>query len=153
MSSSTMSRKDRMTTALMRRVGAVHRAVFRRSAGRVGKRWFGGAVLLLTVRGRKSGRPFTVPLMYVHDGDDLVVAASNGGVDRDPQWWLNLRARPHAEIEIAGATLAVSASQVDGPERDALWTRLSAAYGGFEGYQAGVWRQIAVVRLRPVGRR
>lgn len=149
MTTSTLSRKDRMTTAVMRRVGAMHRTVLRHTGGRVGRRWFGGEVLLLTVRGRRSSRTFTVPLMFIRDGDDFIVAASNGGVDREPQWWLNLQHAPHAEIEIAGAMLHVTASQVDDAQRAALWARLCQAYRGFAGYQAGVQRQIAVVRLRP----
>lgn len=149
MTYSTLSRKDRMTTVVMRRVGATHRSLLRLSAGRVGRRWFGGEVLLLTVRGRHSGRTFTVPLMFVRDGNDLIVAASNGGVDREPQWWLNLRHSPHAAVEIGGETLNVAASEVDDTERAALWARLCQAYRGFTGYQSGVHRQIAVIRLHP----
>lgn len=149
MTASTLSLKDRTMTVVMRSVAATHRTLLRASAGRVGRRWFGGEVLLLTVRGRRSGRTFTVPLMFVRDGEDLVVAASNGGVDREPQWWLNLQHSPHAEVEIADKTLNVTASQVDDTQRAAMWARLCQAYRGFAGYQAGVQRQIAVVRLRP----
>ena len=59
-------------------------------------------MVLLTVRGRRSGRLFTTPLLYVRDGDDYIVAASNGGVDHEPQWWLNLKSEPPAQIEAPG---------------------------------------------------
>ena len=65
-------------------------------------RFRGGDVVLLTHRGRRSGRTFTTPLLHVRDGDDIVVTASNGGVDAEPQWWLNLQADPYGEVEVRG---------------------------------------------------
>ena len=108
----------------------------------------GADVVLLTVRGRSSGRLHTVPLMGLRDGRDLLVAASQGGVDREPQWWLNLLADPHAEVEVRRERFTVTAERVSDEERPELWARFVAAYAGFEDYQARVSRQIAVVRLR-----
>ena len=79
--------------------------------------------MLLTVRGRSSGRLHTVPLMSLPDGDDLLVVASQGGVDREPQWWLNLLVDPHAEVERRGERFAVVAEKVGDDERQALWDR------------------------------
>jgi deazaflavin-dependent oxidoreductase (nitroreductase family) len=125
--------------------------VLRATGGRVGSRWFGGSdVVLLTVRGRTSGKSFTVPLMSLPDGDDLLVVASQGGVDREPQWWLNLLADPNAQAQVRGKRFAVRAEKVADPERQELWERFVTAYAGFEDYQAKVTRQIAVVRLRRV---
>lgn len=144
-----LSREDRRRVQIMRVIGAVHRSLLRRSGGRIGARWFGGsAVVLLTVTGRRSGRPHTVRLMCLPDGDDLLVVASQGGVDREPQWWLNLLADPHATAEVGGDRFPVTASRVGDAERPALWARFVDAYAGFEDYQAGVRRQLAVVRLR-----
>ena len=141
--------KDRRLVGVMRWMGRIHRAVLRLTRGRVGAGWFGGSdVVLLTVRGRTSGRLFTVPLMGLRDGDDLLVAASQGGVDREPQWWLNLLADPHAEVEVRRERFTVTAERVSDEERPELWARFVAAYAGFEDYQARVRRQIAVVRLR-----
>jgi deazaflavin-dependent oxidoreductase (nitroreductase family) len=117
----------------------------------MGSRWFGGSdVVLLTVRGRTSGKSFTVPLMSLPDGDDLLVVASQGGVDREPQWWLNLLADPNAQAQVRGKRFAVRAEKVADTERQELWERFVTAYAGFEDYQAKVTRQIAVVRLRRV---
>ena len=77
-------------------VTAIHVFLYRRSAGRIGRRFRGADILLLTVAGRKSGRRRTTSLMYRVDSDDLIVAASNGGMDWAPSWWLNLRANPLA---------------------------------------------------------
>jgi deazaflavin-dependent oxidoreductase (nitroreductase family) len=146
---STLTAKDRRLVRTMRAVGRIHRAVLRVSGGRIGARWFGGSdVVQLTVRGRVSGRSFTVPLMSLPDGDDLLVVASQGGVDREPQWWLNLQADPRAEVRWRRQRFAVVAARVGDDERPQLWDRFVATYAGFDDYQAKVSRQIAVVRLR-----
>lgn len=108
-------------------------------------------MLLLSVVGRRSGRTFTVPLLHIRDGADYVVAASNGGIDREPQWWLNLQECPGATVEVDGRGVPVVAEQVHGADRDALWARLVAGLSSYADYQAGVRREIAVVRLRPRG--
>ena len=144
-----LTAKDRRTVRIMRVVGRVHRAVLRVTGGRVGARWFGGSdVVQLTVRGRVSGRSFTVPLMSLPDGDDLLVVASQGGVDREPQWWLNLLADPRGEVVWRRRRFGVVAEQVGDDERQQLWDRFVATYAGFDDYQARVSRRIAVVRLR-----
>ncbi|HEX2577551.1 MAG TPA: nitroreductase/quinone reductase family protein [Aquihabitans sp.] len=149
---STLSKLDRRRIRLMRVIGTTHTWLLRRTAGRVGSRWLGGSeVVMLTVRGRRSGTPHSVPLMCLHDGDDLLVAASQGGVDREPQWWLNLQADPRAEATLRGERFAVTAERVGDDERPQLWARFVATWPGFEGYQAQVRRQIAVVRLGRTG--
>ena len=66
-----------------------------------------GRVLLLTTIGRRSGEKRTLPLIYVNDGDALVVIASNGGRPRHPTWFLNLQAHPEAEVRIGPETRRV----------------------------------------------
>jgi deazaflavin-dependent oxidoreductase (nitroreductase family) len=73
--------------------------VYRRRGGKIAGRLFGAPLLLLTTTGRRSGKPWTVPLMYQTDSDRWVIMASNGGSDRHPAWWLNLRAHPEATIQ------------------------------------------------------
>ncbi|MEV8515072.1 nitroreductase/quinone reductase family protein [Dactylosporangium sp. NPDC051484] len=143
------TRRDRLLTWMSRNATRIHIALFRRSNGRFGHRFRGGDVLLLTARGRRSGQLFTVPMLYLRDGTDYIVAASNGGIDREPQWWLNLLADPNAVVETRGERVRVTASEVQGEQRSALWARLVASLDAYEGYQAKVRRRIAVVRLRP----
>ncbi|SFT35888.1 protein of unknown function [Geodermatophilus amargosae] len=89
-----LSRADRAATVLFRRVAALHTALLRRTGGRVGNRFRGGDVVLVTCRGWRSGQPRTTPLLHVRDGADLVVAASDGGIDADrPRLWAALMAR------------------------------------------------------------
>ncbi|SNS92159.1 deazaflavin-dependent oxidoreductase, nitroreductase family [Geodermatophilus saharensis] len=141
--------RDRLLTTTQRHAARVHTALLRRSGGRLGNRFRGGDVVLLTHRGRRSGRTLTTPLLHVRDGEDLVVAASNGGVDAEPQWWLNLQADPHGEVEVRGRRWPVVATQVDEADRGRLWRALMDRCPTYDDYQARVSRRIALVRLSP----
>jgi deazaflavin-dependent oxidoreductase (nitroreductase family) len=110
---------------------------------------FGVPLLLLTTTGRRSGRPWTVPLMYQPDGDGWVLVASNGGSDRHPSWWLNLRSTPDASIQIGRTVHRVSAAEVTDEERDRLWRLMAGVYPGYEGYTKKTTRTLPVVRLQP----
>jgi deazaflavin-dependent oxidoreductase (nitroreductase family) len=89
----------------------------RRSRGRLGNRFRGGQVLLLNHRGRRSGASYTTPVAYARDGEDYVVAASNGGIDLERQWWLNLQAEPRSTVEVRGRRIEVVAHLVDEADR------------------------------------
>lgn len=131
----------------VRILSGLHVALYRRTGGRA--QTPGYPTLLLTVTGRRTGTPRTVPLVYVEDGEDLVVAAAYAGSDTDPQWWLNLRDHPAAVVEIGGHRQAVSAEPAEDAERERLWSRLVAMYPPFDQYQGRTSRQIPVIRLRP----
>ena len=148
------SRMRRSVIRLYTRVVCtIHDLLYRRSAGRVGGRFQGADVLLLTVTGRKTGRRRTTPLMYRLDGDDLIVAASNGGMGWTPSWWLNLRANPFAEVQHGGEHRHVRAAQADPAERARLWPLMNQTWSGFDGFQRRSARQIPLVNLRPIDAR
>jgi F420H(2)-dependent quinone reductase len=107
----------------------LHVALYRRSGGRAQAP--GHPTLLLTVTGRRTGQPRTVPLVYVEDGEDLIVAAAYAGSDRDPAWRRNLRHDPAAVAEISRRRIPVRAEPVSTAERDVLWRRLVAMYPPF----------------------
>ena len=146
----TLSRADQLATRVSKYAAAAHTALLRRTGGRLGNRFRGGDVVLVTHRGRRSGRTFTTPLLHVQDGPDLVVAASNGGIDCEPQWWLNLQADPHGEVEVRGRRWPVTATEVADEDRAALWQALMAKCPTYDDYQSKVSRRIALVRLSPV---
>jgi deazaflavin-dependent oxidoreductase (nitroreductase family) len=108
--------------------------------------------LLLTTTGRKSGKTRTTPLLYLRDGADIAVVASNGGSDSAPAWWLNLRATPAAHIELGRHKIPVTARKASQEERDRLWPAFTAGYNGYEKYITRTSREIPVVILEPSAR-
>ena len=123
--------------------------VYRVSGGRVGWRIGQAPVLLLTVRGRKSGTPHTVPLLYLQNGSDYAVVASKGGWPKDPIWYLNLQANPDVTVEVKRQKFAMAARTASDEERDRLWPRLVAMYPDYANYQSWTDRKIPVVVLHP----
>lgn len=136
-------------SGLWKVISAVHTRVYRATRGLIGHRAAGLASLLLTTTGRRSGAARTVALTYVPDGDDFVVVASNGGADRHPAWWLNLRQSPRATVQVGATVLPVTAHAADAAERARLWPKLTAANPFYARYELLTTRAIPVVILRP----
>jgi len=105
--------------------------VYRRTRGRVGGSAKGLPVLLLTVPGRKTGKPHTVPVAYFEHGTGYLVAASAGGGKANPQWIHNLGAAGKAHVSVYGDDHDVEARIVDSPERDELWREVVLAKAPF----------------------
>jgi deazaflavin-dependent oxidoreductase (nitroreductase family) len=123
--------------------------VFRMTGGALGSRFGRAQVLLLTTTGRKSGRPRTTPLIYIEDGPNIAVVASNGGDDRDPLWWRNLQADPRATVRTKRETHRVRAAQATAEKQARLWPLLTRAYPNFDVYTTRTAREIPVVVLSP----
>ena len=130
-------------------LSGIHAAVYRATRGGVGTRLVGNDMLLLTTTGRRSGTERSVPLLYLTDGSDYLVAASYGGRPHHPDWYLNLEHRPEAAVQVGARTLEVVASAITPAERTTWWPRFVAAYDGFDRYQHKTHRLIPVVRLSP----
>jgi F420H(2)-dependent quinone reductase len=131
-------------------VGAIHAARYRATGGRVGGTMMKVPILLLTTRGRKSGKERTTPLMYGRDGDNFVLIASVGGASRNPAWYWNVRAQ-EAEVELGRERRRVRARDAEGEERDRLWAQMVGLYPGYAEYQQKTNRRIPVVVLEPQG--
>ena len=125
--------------------------MYRRTGGKVGGRARGGSpVLLLTVAGRRSGTPHTVPVAYVERDGVYYLAATAGGQPKEPQWVRNLRAASTAIIEVARERRTMSVDVLRGAESDAAWRDIIvASYPSFAPYEAKSGRRIAVARLTP----
>jgi deazaflavin-dependent oxidoreductase (nitroreductase family) len=147
-----------VTVKVIKVMSRVQVLAFRLTNGRVGSRWRIGAgfrkpvpTLLLDHVGRKSGKSFTTPLLYLEDGDQVVVVASQGGLPKNPQWYYNLLARPETTVRLPRqGTRAVRAREVTGPEREELWPRLVELYSDFAKYARWTDREIPVVVLEPL---
>jgi deazaflavin-dependent oxidoreductase (nitroreductase family) len=120
---------------------------FRANEGRVGGRFDGAPLLLLTTTGRKSGQRRTNPMMYLADGDRLLVFASKGGAPTNPDWYGNLVANPQVTVEVGTESYPAHATVVEGEERDRLYAEQSRRYPGFAEYQRNTSRVIPVVAL------
>jgi deazaflavin-dependent oxidoreductase (nitroreductase family) len=104
--------------------------------------------LVLTTTGAKSGRPRTIQLACLPDGEDRwVVVASNFGQEHHPAWSYNLLANPEATVESDGRTVAVRATQVADAEKDELWPRLDEVVPQFTTYRRRTDRNIRIFRL------
>lgn len=123
--------------------------MFRKTGGKYANKMQGAPLLLLTVRGRKSGKARTLPLIYLADGADLVVVASKGGWPDHPLWYKNLQANPSVEVQVGAQPKPMHARTANAEERSRLWPRLVALYGPYADYQSWSDREIPVVVLSP----
>jgi F420H(2)-dependent quinone reductase len=130
-------------------VTRLHAWVYRRSGGRVLGRMGGQPVLLLQTTGRRSGQTRTTPVQYLADGDTFVVVASNAGAAQPPAWYLNLRANPHAGVELGARRIDVRAQEASGQERAEFWQRLTAANRYLERAARKARRDLPLMALVP----
>ncbi|MET8796810.1 nitroreductase family deazaflavin-dependent oxidoreductase [Nocardia sp. NPDC004568] len=129
---------------------------YRKTGGRIGGTWRVGAgfrkpvpTLLLEHTGRKSGKRFTVPLLFLRDDANIIVVASQGGLPKNPQWYYNLVAQPDTTVQIGKDRIPVRARLADDAERDRLWPKLLELYADFDNYQSWTERRIPVFVLEP----
>ena len=134
---------------LARLVTGLHVALYRLLDGRLVGHIGRAPILLLTTKGRRSGRTRTTPLIYQRDGERFVLVASNGGRPNHPAWWLNLRAHPQAVVEVGSDRLEVTARAAEAGERERLWSLMTSVYPGYDGYRTKTTRTIDVVLLTP----
>ncbi|XVQ14140.1 nitroreductase family deazaflavin-dependent oxidoreductase [Spirillospora sp. CA-255316] len=130
-------------------LGDDHVRAYRDSGGEVGYIWNGAPTLLLTTTGRRSGRPRTIPIIFGRDGSDYLLVASRGGAPEHPHWYLNLRARPDAEIQVRSETMRVTARTAAEDEKPRLWQIMTGIWPNYDVYQARTDRIIPVVVLSP----
>jgi deazaflavin-dependent oxidoreductase (nitroreductase family) len=133
----------------LRWTGKLNVPIYRLSGGRILGKVNEAPVLLLTSTGRKSGQKRTAPVVYLADGENVVVIGSNAGHNRTPAWSLNLQANPEAEVEVGRKRLPVRARIATGEERADLWRRHNEQYSGFDEYEARTDRDIALFVLEP----
>jgi len=140
---------DRSWPVLRRMMGG-HVAVYRATNGLIGHRFPGAApMLLLDHVGARSGKRRTSPLVYTRDGDNVILVASKGGYPHNPAWLHNLIANPDTTVQIGSRRLPMHARVADPAERERLWPKVVAVYGGYEGYRRRTEREIPLVILEP----
>jgi deazaflavin-dependent oxidoreductase (nitroreductase family) len=125
--------------------------LFRSSGGVIGNKTFGCDTFLLTTTGAKSGRPRTAPLLYIREGENYIIVASNAGSPKHPAWWINPQKNPQATIQIGREVTKVRARKANAEEKARLWPRLTKFYDVYAVYQSVTKREIPVAILEPGG--
>src|SRR5688572_710196 len=142
---------DRVWPLLRRAMGG-HTAIYRATNGKVGHRVPGlPPMLLLDHVGAKSGTKRTSPLVYVRDGDDIVLVASKGGNPKNPAWFHNLKANPETTVQVGSEKIPVRARVATEAEHQRLWPKAVNTYRGYDEYQQRTDRKIPLVVLERRG--
>ncbi len=138
------------TWPLLSRLMSGHAKVYLLTHGRVGHRVPGlPPMLILHHVGAKSGTERSSPLLYIEDGEDMVIVASKGGYERNPAWFHNLRANPDTKVQVGSRKVPVKARVATAEERERLWPKVVSAYRGYRDYQRRTEREIPLVILEP----
>jgi F420H(2)-dependent quinone reductase len=130
-------------------LGHLNVRLYRLSGGRIGGTMAGAPVCVLHHRGAKTGAARETPLLYLADGEDIVLVASMGGSPKHPSWFHNLKAHPDVEIEDGKGRRSYTARVASPAERERLWPRLVEMYASYADYQARTDRSIPVVICAP----
>lgn len=142
---------SRAQNAIGKVVIRAHSSVYRATGGKfAGTMGSGRPILLLNTIGRKSGAKRTHPLLYLADGEDMVIVASAGGAPKHPAWYLNLKANPETTVEVGEREVRVRAEEANAEEKARLWPKVVEMYSGYAGYQRKTNREIPVVILHPI---
>ena len=132
------------------RIGVrIHNTIYRLTGGRVGATIGGMRMLILTTKGRRSGKLRKVPLGYFMDNDSYVVIGSYGGSSTNPAWYLNLLSEPSAVVQVKGRRVPVIAEKADAETREQLWARLVARAHYYQKFQDRTDRVIPLMLLTP----
>jgi deazaflavin-dependent oxidoreductase (nitroreductase family) len=124
--------------------------VFKASKGRLWKNFPGGfPICIVETTGRQTGKPREIALIHLPIGDDVLLVASQGGMERNPVWYYNIVAEPKIRVMVGGKVADMTARQVDAEEKAALWPHLLSLYPDFDEYQARTDRDIPVFRCTP----
>lgn len=144
-----MDAKQSLIRAGIKAGTATHVAIYRLTEGRVGAE-MDGDVILLTTKGRTSGRLRTTPVMRIEHDGTIHVIGSAGGADRDPAWFRNLTADPRVRVRDRNRVWDARAVVLEGDERDAAYVAAVDHMSGFADYEERTDRTIPVARLEPL---
>lgn len=146
------AQQEKFGTWIINRFGRWQTAVYELSGGRWWNTFRGGPVAILTTVGRKSGKVRKIPLLYLRDGDNVVMTASKGGMSTVPVWYHNVVAAATTDIQIGNVKKTYRMREATAAEETRLWPQLEAMYPDYREYRArteGV-RHIPVLIFMPV---
>lgn len=144
------AKEERIGRRVVKVMSRLNTWIYRATGGRLGAKWmYGAPILLLTTVGRKSGEKRTAPLLFLEDGERVVIVGSQGGMSKDPLWVRNIDANPDVEIEIGPKRRAMRARRGSAEEKAHYWPALCRMYPDYADYQARTIREIPVILLDP----
>ena len=138
------------TKIIIKWMSRINTWAYKATSGKVGGKFLKGApVALLTTTGRKTGESRVSPLLYLREGNRVILVASQGGAATNPMWYLNLKANPKVTVQIKDEVLTLTARDATESERAEYWPKLTAMYSSFDDYQSWTDRVIPVVICDP----
>lgn len=143
--------QERCLNPVIRSITGVNLWLLSHSDGRLGTRFLGRPVLLLTTVGRNSGNARTTPLFYLQDGERIVLVASRAGTSRNPNWYENIARNPRVTVQIAQRKRGMTARAASEAEVAELWPKLVAMFPIWDEFQKRSARTFPVVILDPSG--
>lgn len=138
-----------MSKGMMKFFSKLNVVLYKLSGGRVMGKMDGTPVCLVTMKGAKSGKTRTIPLMYNPAGDNVLIVASMGGAPKHPVWYYNLVAHPDVEIQLGGKKGKYRVHQADDAEKESLWPALVENFPSFAVYRERTERNIPVMVCAP----
>lgn len=131
-------------------IGDEHVRRYEETDGRVGHEWNGATCLVLTTKGRRTGRPRKFALIYGRDDANYLVVASKGGAPEHPGWYRNVTANPEVEVQVLGQRFRARARTATPDEKPRLWRIMTDVWPNYDVYTTRTTREIPVVVLEPV---
>ena len=144
--------QERFARRIIHIVARIQVWLYRYSGGRLLGTFNGGPVALFTMTGRRSGRQRTLPLVYARNGEQVIIAASQGGMSTHPIWYHNMMANPEVEVQEGAVRHTMRVHQANASEEDALWPFLDRVYPDFAEYRQRadmIGRHIPLLVLEP----
>ena len=145
-------REEKFGKWFIKKIGKYQTKVFELTNGKIWNTFLGAPCAILTTIGRKSGEARKTPLLYLEQGDNIVMVASQGGFSTEPFWYKNICANPEVTIHIPGKKRKMCARDASDEEKNELWPKLDAIYEGYKEYRArtkGI-RVIPIVIFEPI---
>ena len=129
-------RQERFGKWLIKKIGKAQTFVYEKTGGRLWNRFLGAPCAILTTTGKKTGLPRKTPLLYMEQGDEVIMVASQGGFSTEPFWYKNIKANPVVQIQIGNRKRTMVARTATEQEAEQLWPKLDAIYEGYKEYRA-----------------
>ena len=140
------AKEERLGKWIIKKISKAQTFIYELTGGRVWNKFLGVPCAILTTTGSKTGQQRKTPLLYLEEGGDVIMVASQGGFSTEPYWYKNLKAKPRAIIQIGSCKREMVARDATEEEKERLWPKLDAIYEGYKEYRART-RDIRVIPI------